>query len=198
MGHRRKESNPHKQNRRQAHSTQVVPSSPQGGLSVEAKGWTILAHPEFLAQIERLVAAAEAEGAGRQTGPGPNTKLLAHLLDLAFEKIPGDPGNAAFRHGGTLRGDRKNWFRAKTGNGRYRLFYRFQSSARLIVYAWVNDETALRTYGSRTDAYAVFSRMLDAGNPPDDWDALVASASDRSAKQRFSKIAKRPRRQREN
>jgi toxin YhaV len=153
-------------------------------------GWTILAHPLFLIQVEKLAAAAEAE-ANRAAGAGPNTKLLAHLLNLAFERIPADPGHAEFRHGGTLGGDRKNWFRAKTGNGRYRLFFRFQSSARLIVYAWVNDESSLRTYGSRTDAYAVFAKMLDAGNPPDTWDALVAAASGRTALRRLRTVAAR-------
>ncbi|MFV1920915.1 type II toxin-antitoxin system YhaV family toxin, partial [Sphingomonas sp. MJ1 (PH-R8)] len=41
----------------------------------------------------------------------------------------------------------------------------------------VNDATTLRTYGSRTDAYAVFKGMLDKGNPPDDWTALLKAAS---------------------
>jgi toxin YhaV len=45
------------------------------------------------------------------------------------------------------------------------------------VYAWVNDEQSLRSYGSTRDAYAVFAGMLDAGNPPSDWDALLAAAS---------------------
>lgn len=111
---------------------------------------------------------------------GPDAKLLAHLLDPVLDKIPRDPGNAAYRRGGTLGEDRKHWLRGKTGNGRYRLFYRFQSAARIIAYAWVNDETTLRTYGSSTDAYAVFAKMLNAGNPPSDWDALVMASNDRS------------------
>lgn len=160
--------------------------------SVEALGWTILAHPLFLTQIENLISAAEAERPGLTAGAGPNAKLLGHLLDLAFDKIPRDPGNPSFRHGGTLGMDRKNWFRAKTGNGCYRLFYRFQSSARIIVYAWVNDEDSLRTYGSRTDAYAVFAKMLDAGNPPAGWNELLAAASETSSVQRFAAIVKRP------
>jgi len=41
----------------------------------------------------------------------------------------------------------------------------------------VNDSESLRTYGSRTDAYAVFRGMPMAGNPPDEWDALVRAAS---------------------
>ena len=149
----------------------------------------ILAHPLFLEQIERLVAAAESERVGRAANAGPNVRLLAHLLDLAFDTIPRDPANPTFRHGGTLAGDRRHWFRAKTGNGRYRLFYRFQSTARIIVYAWVNDGDSLRTYGSRTDAYAVFGRMLDAGNPPDDWKALVDVASSPGALGRLGAIA---------
>jgi toxin YhaV len=145
---------------------------------VEVHGWTVLAHPLFLGQIETLTLAAEGERrADPAAPPGPSGKLLGHLLDLAFDKIPREPGNAAYRHGGTLGTDRKHWFRGKTGNGRYRLFYRFQSTTRLIVYAWVNDEQSLRTYGSDTDAYAVFAGMLDAGNPPENWDALVAAAS---------------------
>jgi toxin YhaV len=159
---------------------------------VDVQGWTILAHPLFLTQIDNLTSAAEAERSGLTAGAGPNTKLLGHLLDLAFDKIPRDPGNSIFRHGGTLGKDRKNWFRAKTGNGRFRLFYRFQSTARIIVFAWVNDEDSLRTYGSRTDAYAVFAKMLDAGNPPDDWNELLATASNTSSVQRLGAVVKRP------
>jgi hypothetical protein len=55
-------------------------------------------------------------------------------------------------------------------------FFRFSSSAKTILFAWVNDDKTLRTYGSRTDADRIFKKMLDAGNPPDDWDALAAAA----------------------
>lgn len=122
-----------------------------------------------------------------------SAKLLAHLLDLAFEKIPRDPGNVAFRQGGTLGAKRKHWFRGKTGNGRYRLFYRYQSSARIIVYAWVNDDQSLRTRGSTRDAYSVFAGMLDEGNPPDSWDALLGAASERDSRERTGSIDKRAR-----
>lgn len=144
---------------------------------LQINGWTILAHDLFLDQIEKLAAAVEAERAASGSPPqSANAKLLANLLDLAFDKIPADPGNRAFRHGGTLGPNTRHWFRGKTGNGRYRLFYRFHSGAKIIVFAWVNDENSLRTYGSNRDAYAVFASMLPAGNPPEDWDALVAAA----------------------
>lgn len=152
-------------------------------------GWTILVHPLFLQQIEKLTAAAEEERRKNAAAPGPSAKLLAHLLELALEKIPQDPANPAYRHGGTLGEDRRHWFRAKTGNGRYRLFYRFQSSARIIVLVWVNGEGSLRTYGSRTDAYAVFGGMLDQGNPPDNWDSLIAAAQEADTLQTWKEVA---------
>lgn len=152
------------------------------------EGWTILAHPLFLDAMERLIAAVDAERASSQNvPPSGNAKLLGHLLDLAFIKIPRDPGSAAFRHGGTLP-DRRHWFRGKTGGGRYRLFYRFDSRARIIVYAWVNNEDSLRTYGGHDDAYAVFAKMLDGGSPPDSWDDLLEAAGAETARKRMTNL----------
>jgi toxin YhaV len=65
------------------------------------------------------------------------------------------------------------------------LFFRYSSSAKVIVFAWVNDETTLRTYGAKSDVYAVFRKMLDGGNPPDDWAALIAAASGPEVLQRL-------------
>ena len=41
------------------------------------------------------------------------------------------------------------------------------------MLAWVNDEQNLRAYGSKTDAYAMFSVMLDVGSPPDSFHVLT-------------------------
>jgi toxin YhaV len=38
---------------------------------------------------------------------------------------------------------------------------------------WINDEDTKRAYGHADDAYRVFRKMLEAGNPPDAWDALM-------------------------
>lgn len=113
------------------------------------QGWTLAFHPCLLDQVERLVVAAEQEvkRAGRSAAnrPGPNQKLLAHVLDLMFEAIPRDPNAAAYRLGHTLGREHAHWRRGKTGGGRYRLFFRFRSDARLIVFAWINDEHSART-----------------------------------------------------
>ena len=48
--------------------------------------------------------------------------------------------------------------------------------------AWVNDEETLRTYGRKTDAYAVFKGMLLENRPPDDWDTLFREAQEAVAR----------------
>jgi toxin YhaV len=146
---------------------------------LQVNGWGIVLYPSLLDQLSRLLTAAEAERAKR--GPddpaGINMKLAAQLLHLILEDIPQDPSRPAYRQGKTLGSDMKHWLRAKFGNGRFRLFFRYHSKARLIVFAWVNDAETLRTYGSRTDAYAVFRKMVESGNPPDDWDELLRAAA---------------------
>ena len=177
--------------RRKPRSAGTTPAAPRrhaaaAGASLgEAHGWILFAHPCFLDQLESLLDAIEKE-------PGSaNTKTLAAITKLILDVIPRDPASKEFRQGDTLGGDRQHWFRAKFGGGRFRLFYRFRADARIIVYGWVNDESTLRTYGKRTDAYAVFARMLNTGNPPDDWDALLAGANDEAAAKRTAVATKR-------
>lgn len=140
-------------------------------------GWSIWAHPLFLDQLEGLIAEVEARKARDPEGWTKKncTKRLAAIFKLVTEAIPADPGAPAFRQGDTLGDDHKHWFRAKFFQ-QYRLFYRFERTAKIIVLAWVNDEESLRAYGSRTDAYATFKRMLDGGDPPDGFDALMKEA----------------------
>ncbi len=143
------------------------------------EGWTILAHPLLLDQLERLTAAVEKARRADPAGYGAtaNAKLLTVLRRLIFETIPADPTRSDYRQGDTLGREHKHWFRAKFGNGRFRLFFRYDSRSRVIIYAWVNDEQTLRTRGARTDAYRVFKGMLDKGNPPDDWETLRSAAT---------------------
>jgi toxin YhaV len=124
-----------------------------------------------------LVASVEA---ARKRDPQnyrrtPNAKVLAAIAEIALNRIPQDPSNARYRQGDTLGEEYKHWFRDKFGNGRFRIFFRFDQKSKIIIYAWVNDSTTLREYGSKTDAYAVFSKMLNGGNPPDEWSSLVAA-----------------------
>jgi toxin YhaV len=140
-------------------------------------GWTIFAHPLFLDTLEALTAQVTSL---QQKDPSGHlnknaTKRLAAINKLAFEVIPQDPARPEYRQGATLGDDRKHWFRAKFFQ-QYRLFFRYHQESKIIVYAWINDENTKRAYGSDTDAYRVFQRMLKSGNPPDDWLSLLAEA----------------------
>ena len=150
-------------------------------------GWQLFAHPLFLDQLDKLAAAVDRAQSKDPKGwrKSVNAKLLAVLRQLVFETIPQDPTRAEYRQGGTIGDARKHWFRAKVGNGRFRLFFRYSTSAKIIIFAWVNDETTLRTYGAKSDAYTVFRKMLDKGNPPDSWDALLAAATEAEARERL-------------
>lgn len=55
----------------------------------------------------------------------------------------------------------------------FRLFFRYDTQSRIIIYGWVNDESTKRAYGSRTDAYRIFQKRLTAGDPPTDWNDLI-------------------------
>jgi toxin YhaV len=149
--------------------------------------WQIFAHPLFLDQVERLTEAVErrrADAPDTYTGSA-SFKLLVALRKLVFEIIPADPTRPEYRQGATLGSARKHWFRAKFGGQRFRLFFRFDTRAKIIIFAWVNDAETKRTYGAKTDAYAVFRKMLDQGNPPDRWDTLLRAASDPLAVRRL-------------
>ncbi len=140
-------------------------------------GWTIFAHPLFLNQVEALTQ--QVEGLKRKDPKGfikkNATKRLAAVAKLAFEVIPQDPARTDYRQGNTLGDDYKHWFRARFFQ-QYRLFFRYHAAAKVIVYAWVNDEDTKRAYKSGDDAYQIFRKMLESGHPPDDWDLLLVEA----------------------
>lgn len=144
---------------------------------IKINGWYILAHPEFLDQAEQLMSAVAKH---KEKYPDTyrtknNAKRLFALFTLAFEEIPRNPESADYRQGRTLGEAHKHWMRAKFYQ-QYRLFFRYRAAEKIIVYGWVNDEDTLRAYGSNTDAYNVFKKMLGKGKPPTDWKSLVAQA----------------------
>lgn len=161
------------------------------GAPLTINGWEIYAHPLFLDQLEVMIAAVETAQAKDPSGYKDSraAKLLAATLKVAFEAIPSDPMRDDYRQGATLGAEHKHWFRAKYLQ-QYRLFFRYRQTgtAKVIVLAWVNDEGSLRAYGSKTDAYATFAKMLKRGNPPDDWETLLAAASAAAATSRLKRV----------
>ena len=144
---------------------------------IQRHGWNLLFHDCLIAQLQKLDAAAarvRAQDPARYES-NANTKLFAALANLIFETVPGDPNREEYRQGNTMGPGFRHWRRAKIGR-RFRLFFRFDSKTRIIIFAWVNDEKTLRSTGAKTDPYAVFQKMLKSGHPPDDWDALLKAS----------------------
>ena len=146
---------------------------------VVVNGWTLYVHPLFAEQYQILQEKVSALKEKNPKGyiKKNATKRLAAIHKLAFEVIPQDPTSSDYRQGKTLGEENKHWFRAKFFQ-QYRLFFRYHLESKVIVYAWVNDESNKRAYESKTDAYKVFAKMFMSGNPPDDWDALLIAAKE--------------------
>jgi toxin YhaV len=75
-----------------------------------------------------------------------NYKLFKALSALILETVPMDPGKDDFRQGNTMGPQWRHWRRAKIGQ-RFRLFFRYDSTTKIIVFAWVNDVQTLRAAG---------------------------------------------------
>ena len=150
---------------------------PAASAPLAVNGWTLFAHPLFLAQVEALLARVEALRDRDPIGYAKKNaaKRLAAIAKLIFEVIRQDPARPEYRQGSGLGDDRRHWFRARFFQ-QYRLFFRYHQASRIIVYAWVNDEDTKRAYESSDDAYRVFRKMLASGYPPEDWEGLLAEA----------------------
>jgi toxin YhaV len=129
-------------------------------------GWTILLYPAFRAALlllrERVRRVREQNPSDWQSNG--HAKLLKRLVEIMLHEVPAAPDSPVFEQGNTIGKDARGWRRAKF-LGRFRLLFRFDSRSKVIIYAWVNDETTLRARGSDSDPYVVFRRMLLAGDP---------------------------------
>jgi toxin YhaV len=147
-------------------------------------GWTLFAHPLLLDQLDTLARKAENE----RNPQGDATKVLAWLTRAIFDEIPQDPTSKEYRQGHTLGKGNTHWFRDKYA-GQFRLFFRFDSRSKVIIFAWANDEKTLRARESKDDAYAVFRRMLGGGSPPNEWMDLRNECSKPSVLARLKRRA---------
>ena len=147
---------------------------------IQRNGWNLLFHECLVKQLRKLQAAADRAQKLDPKGSksNANVRLFAALSKLIFEAVPSNPNREEYRQGNTMGAAFRHWRRAKIGR-RFRLFFRFDSKTRIIIFAWVNDENTLRASGSKSDPYIIFQRMLERGHPPDDWaNLLLASHTD--------------------
>ena len=117
-----------------------------------------------------LLAAAQYGNNWVTTAAGK--KFLA-LNYVVRERIPSNPSNPEFRLGNALGENYRHWFRGKFLQ-QCRVFFRYSTKSQIIAYGWVNNDQTLRAYGSKTDAYLAFKKMLESGRVPNDWDELIS------------------------
>jgi toxin YhaV len=155
-----------------------MPASPEGERKDVRHGCQLYTWPGIAGQLDALrrevrrLAALDPKGYTQH----PKAKLLAAVRRLLLDVIPADSRAPEFQLGNTLGPEYRQWRRAKF-SGRFRLFFRFHSASRSIVYVWMNDEGTLRKAGGRTDPYGVFHQMLGRGRPPSDWADLLRESN---------------------
>ena len=113
-------------------------------------GWTLLFHDCLIDQLRKLHNAVQR---ARRSDPtefasNANVKLFRALSRLMLEVIPQDPSRNKYRQGSTLGWRYRHWRRARIGR-RFRLFFRYDAKAKVIIYAWVNDQSTLRLLGQQ-------------------------------------------------
>lgn len=144
---------------------------------IQRNGWNLLFHECLIEQLLKLQTAVLRTQ--KQDPRGFETNAIVRLFNalskLILEAVPSDPNREEYRQGNTMGVAFRHWRRAKIGR-RFRLFFRFDSKTRIIIFAWVNDENTLRASGSKNDPYAVFQRMLTRGYPPDKWADLLSAS----------------------
>ena len=111
---------------------------------MQRHGWTLLFHDCLIDQLRKLHHVAQRAQRSDPTGfaSNANVKLFHALSRLMLEIIPQDPSRDEYRQGSTLGPRYRHWRRVRIGR-RFRLFFRYDARARVIVYAWVNDQSTL-------------------------------------------------------
>jgi len=111
---------------------------------IQRHGWNLLFHECLSDQLQKLYAASlraqQQDPQGFESNA--NVRLFGALSKLIFDVVPSDPNREEYRQGNTMGVTFRHWRRAKLGQ-RFRLFFRFDSKTRVIIFAWVNDENTL-------------------------------------------------------
>ncbi len=136
----------------------------------QSNGWLLLSHPDFDDQYNALLREVQKikKREGKDFAKHKTVKLFKALHTLVFDVIPENPASPIYLQGNTLGTEHRAWRRAKVSQ-QHRLFFRFDGKAKIIIYVWVNDQSTLRAYGKKSDAYRTFEKMLNSGHPPTDW-----------------------------
>lgn len=126
---------------------------------MQRHGWTLLFHEGLIEQLHTVQAGAvqASESEPQRLDGNANAKLFQALSHWVMDAVPGDPSRDAFRHCNIAEPAHSNWRCAKIGR-RFRLFFRYDARAKVIVFAALKDWAAVMA-ASRKRSDALSSRI---------------------------------------
>ncbi len=143
---------------------------------MQRHGWNLLFHEGLIEQLQKLQTAAKKAKAQDPQGfeSNANLKLFNALAQLMLETVPSDPSRDEYRQGNTMGPAFRHWRRAKLGR-RFRLFFRFDSKTRIIIFmAMMEAQTYLAKRQARADLNAFDAVMArTGGEPPREGDRIL-------------------------
>lgn len=99
----------------------------------------MLFHDGVLRQLQSLHAATRHAQQHNPAGVDADTKLFRTLSRLMLDTVPSNPSRDEYRPNGALGPDRRHWRRAEIGS-RFRLYFRYDAKANLIVYVRIEGK----------------------------------------------------------
>ena len=143
---------------------------------MQRHGWHLLFHDGLIEQLQKLTAAAQRAQTQDPHGfqSNANVKLFNALAQLMLETVPSDHSRDEYRQGNTTGPAFRHWRRAKLGR-RFRLFFRFDSKTRIIIFmAMMAAKTYLAKRQARADLTAFDAVMArTGGEPPREGDRIL-------------------------
>ena len=143
---------------------------------MQRHGWNLLFHEGLIEQLQKLQTAAQKAQTQDPQGfeSNANVKLFNALAQLMLETVPSDPSRDEYRQGNTMGPAFRHWRRAKLGR-RFRLFFRFDSKTRIIIFmAMMEAQTYLAKRQARADLNAFDAVMArTGGEPPREGDRIL-------------------------
>lgn len=133
---------------------------------IQRHGWNLLFHDCLIEQLQKLHASVERARVqdSARFDSNANVKLFNALSQLMLETIPSDPNREEYRQGNAMGPAFRHWRRAKIGR-RFRLFFRFDSTIRIIIFGWVNDENSLLFLRQQVRSLCRLSKNAATGTP---------------------------------
>lgn len=143
---------------------------------MQRHSWNLLFHDGLIEQLQKLQTASQKAQTQDPQGfeSNANVKLFNALAQLMLETVPSDPSRDEYRQGNTMGPAFRHWRRAKLGR-RFRLFFRFDSKTRIIIFmAMMEAQTYLAKRQARADLNAFDAVMArTGGEPPREGDRIL-------------------------